>query len=256
MIVGVYGLGYWVAARDSRRHWPIVLVGFLGKILGPIGMAKSLVDGSFTPAFAINNVFNDLIWIVPFGLILWDAARSAREPRGSVPPHATVFESLRDQHGATLAERSQAKPLLVVFTRHAGCTFCREALAELATRRSEIERQGVGLAIVTMSDAERNANLANEFGLTHALWFSDPGQVAYRALELPRGRFSQLFGWRVWWPGLRATLRGHLVGKLEGDGFQMPGAFVVHKGRVVREFRHPHAAARPDYVGLACELPA
>ena len=28
MIVGVYGLGYGIAAFDPDRHWPIVLVGF------------------------------------------------------------------------------------------------------------------------------------------------------------------------------------------------------------------------------------
>ena len=27
MIVGVYGIGYAVAAFDPARHWPIVLVG-------------------------------------------------------------------------------------------------------------------------------------------------------------------------------------------------------------------------------------
>ena len=27
MIVGVYGVGYLVAASDPLRHWPIVLVG-------------------------------------------------------------------------------------------------------------------------------------------------------------------------------------------------------------------------------------
>lgn len=30
VIVGVYGIGYLVAASDPRRHWPIVLVGLLG----------------------------------------------------------------------------------------------------------------------------------------------------------------------------------------------------------------------------------
>jgi hypothetical protein len=35
MIVGVYGIGYIIAASDSRTHWPIVLVGLLGKVFGP-----------------------------------------------------------------------------------------------------------------------------------------------------------------------------------------------------------------------------
>ena len=37
MIVGVYGIGYWAAASDPKTHWPIVMVGFLGKIFGLIG---------------------------------------------------------------------------------------------------------------------------------------------------------------------------------------------------------------------------
>src|SRR5471032_2932685 len=35
MIVGVYGFGYWIASRDPVRHWPIVLIGLIGKVLGP-----------------------------------------------------------------------------------------------------------------------------------------------------------------------------------------------------------------------------
>jgi small multidrug resistance pump len=42
MIVGVYGLGYWFASKDPLTHWPITLVGLLGKIFGPIGFLQSL----------------------------------------------------------------------------------------------------------------------------------------------------------------------------------------------------------------------
>lgn len=70
MIVGVYGLGYWIAAKDPIAHFPIVLVGFLGKIFGPIGFLQALITGRFPPAFGINIIFNDLIWWIPFFLIL------------------------------------------------------------------------------------------------------------------------------------------------------------------------------------------
>jgi ligand-binding SRPBCC domain-containing protein len=73
MIVGVYGVGYLIAAGDPRRHWPIVLVGLLGKVFGPIGFAKALADGVFPPVFGLTIVTNDLIWWVPFAMILWDA---------------------------------------------------------------------------------------------------------------------------------------------------------------------------------------
>jgi hypothetical protein len=41
MLVGVYGVGYAIAAFDPFRHWPIVLVGLMGKVLGPIGFAQA-----------------------------------------------------------------------------------------------------------------------------------------------------------------------------------------------------------------------
>ncbi len=75
MIVGVYGVGYLIAASDSRRHWPIVLVGLLGKTFGPIGFADALVRGVFPPLFGLTILTNDLIWWVPFVMILVDAAQ-------------------------------------------------------------------------------------------------------------------------------------------------------------------------------------
>lgn len=70
MIVGVYGVGYWIAASDPIKHFPIVLVGFLGKIFGPIGFAQALLTERFPLGFGINIIFNDLIWWIPFFLIL------------------------------------------------------------------------------------------------------------------------------------------------------------------------------------------
>ena len=75
MIVGVYGIGYIAAARDHRRHWPIVLVGLLGKVFGPIGFAQALINGDLPPAFGVTILTNDLIWWVPFSLMLRDAWR-------------------------------------------------------------------------------------------------------------------------------------------------------------------------------------
>jgi small multidrug resistance pump len=70
MIVGVYGIGYACAALDPLRHWPIVLVGLLGKIFGPMGFVWAIANGRFNTSFGITIVFNDLIWWMPFFLIL------------------------------------------------------------------------------------------------------------------------------------------------------------------------------------------
>ena len=78
MIVGVYGVGYLVAARDPLRHWPIVLVGFLGKIFGPIGFLQTVMAGDIPWGFGIMIIFNDLIWWIPFSGILLAALRCRR----------------------------------------------------------------------------------------------------------------------------------------------------------------------------------
>lgn len=78
MIVGVYGVGYGIAARDPFRHWPIVFVGLLGKVLGPIGFFGAVTSGRFPLAMGWTIVTNDLIWWLPFGLILLGAYRVNR----------------------------------------------------------------------------------------------------------------------------------------------------------------------------------
>ena len=70
MIVGVYGVGYWIAAGDPLRHWPIVLVGLLGKIFGPIGFLNAARHGELPWRAGWVNITNDLIWWIPFVLIL------------------------------------------------------------------------------------------------------------------------------------------------------------------------------------------
>ena len=71
MIVGVYGVGYGIAAANPFRHWPIVFVGLLGKILGPIGFIGAVTSGRFPKLMGWTIVTNDLIWWLPFGIILW-----------------------------------------------------------------------------------------------------------------------------------------------------------------------------------------
>jgi hypothetical protein len=75
MIVGVYGIGYLIASRNPVRHWPIVLVGLLGKVFGPIGMLWSITTHQLPLAAGWVCMTNDLIWWVPFTLILRHAYR-------------------------------------------------------------------------------------------------------------------------------------------------------------------------------------
>lgn len=81
MIVGVYGIGYGIAAYDPVRHWPIVLVGFLGKIFGPIGFVQGLLTDTLPLKMGVINITNDVIWWIPFALILRHAYCTERHQR-------------------------------------------------------------------------------------------------------------------------------------------------------------------------------
>ncbi|RYD79488.1 MAG: alkyl hydroperoxide reductase [Verrucomicrobiaceae bacterium] len=85
MIVGVYGVGYIIAARDPFRHWPIIFVGLLGKVLGPIGMADAIFRGRLPLEAGWTCVTNDLIWWGPFIVILYRAYMSQRSSRSMKP---------------------------------------------------------------------------------------------------------------------------------------------------------------------------
>lgn len=71
MLVGVYGIAYYFASRDPARYWPIILVGLIGKILGPIGSLHYIFTNQLDASFFWVNVFNDVIWIFPFCWILY-----------------------------------------------------------------------------------------------------------------------------------------------------------------------------------------
>ncbi len=79
MIVGVYGVGYAIAARDPLRQWPIVLVGLLGKIFEPVGFLQAALRGSLPWRAGGTILTNDLIWWIPFAAILLQAYRHHRQ---------------------------------------------------------------------------------------------------------------------------------------------------------------------------------
>lgn len=258
MVIGVYGIAYWIAAGDPYRYWPIVLVGLLGKIFGPIGLAWSVWQGDLPPSAARLIVVNDLIWWGPFAAILWYAIRH-EQSRTAIESEDLEFDEaiarFRSQRGETLKELSQERPLLVLFLRHAGCTFCREALADLSKQRSRIEQAGLGIALVHMEDESRANEFFVPYGMDDVPRFSDPQQQLYRAFDLPLGTFRQLFGLRIWWRGfLSALVHRHGFGAIRGNGFRMPGVFILHRGEIIKAHRHASADERPDYAEFSCPL--
>ena len=257
MIVGVYGLGYWIAAYNPYRHWPIVLVGFLGKILGPIGFVQSAVAGELPWAWGATIITNDLVWWVPFAMMLYAAFRANTDTSREVDSQKfdSAVNNFRSNRDSTLNEISSTSPTLLVFLRHAGCTFCRETLSEIQRNRNAIEQTGTKIAIVHMGSPMDGTLMLRNYGLDGLHRFSDPNCELYEAFGLKRGSVSQLFGLSVLKRGVEAALCGHGVGLLKGDGFRMPGVFVLAHGEIVEAHRSLTAADAPDYLKMAKHAP-
>ncbi|MFN9627456.1 MAG: SelL-related redox protein [Planctomycetota bacterium] len=250
MIVGVYGLGYWWASRDFAKHWPVIAVGFLGKIFGPIGFLQSAIEGTLPWSWGWMILTNDLIWWVPFGAMLYLGFKSNSDPtRGQAQDTkddwslSQANELAKTAHGQSIAELSSKQEVLLVFLRHAGCTFCRETLDELKKARQQWQSRSLLPVVVHMGSVEQGLEMMKKFGLEDCPVISDPDCRLFRAYQLPRGTWQQLFGMRVWIEGFKAAiLKGYGFGKLVGDGFQMSGAFVIRHGQIVRAYPSKDAA--------------
>ncbi len=250
--IAVLGLGFLLAARDAYRHWLVVLLGLLGKAATGAWVGWDIAQGR-APALLWWWVAVDAIaWGVPFLAILQSAYEANLAMRRTVAPEVLRFALRRRTNlGVTLDELSRISPVLIVFLRHMGCTFCREALADLAAMRQQIEQEGARLVLVHMSAEEAASKFFARYGLEDVQRISDPERTLYRAFGLPRGRFGDVLGPKVWWRGFQAGVLGrHGVGRLMGDGFQMPGVFLIFHGEIVRSYRHQSAADRPDYLAL------
>lgn len=256
MIVGVYGVGYALAARDPVTLWPLVLVGLLGKILGPIGFVYAASIGEFPWVTGITILANDVAWWLPFLAILLHAARVNDSQRSAgEPPLADVLRQTLTAQGESLDEISRKQDLLLVCVRHSGCTYCREALDDLARQRTAIRTAGAHPVVVHMGTPAEGAALLRQFGCADVDQVSDPDRRVYRALELRLGTLAELAGWTTIW----RTLFGGTVfrfgfGKIIGSGLQMPGAFLIRDGKIVRAFRHRSSAERVNFAETLCPL--
>jgi hypothetical protein len=151
--------------------------------------------------------------------------------------------------GNSLLKLSQEKQVLLVFLRHLGCVFCREALFELATKRSLLEASHTQIVLVQMADAAAAKRLFKKFKLQDLEFVTDPDCEYYQRFGLIKAKPSQLFGLSTWAETFRAAiLEGGGIHLPLGDGFQMPGVFLIRNGAIINSFIHKEVYDKPDYI--------
>jgi peroxiredoxin len=158
---------------------------------------------------------------------------------------------LKDTHSAevTLSSFWKEKPLLLAFSRHFGCTQCKEMLAELVAGRERIFAAGLGIVVVTQGNPEMTGAFAREFA-PGLICLSDPERKAYRAYRLERGNLFQTFlSLSVWKAIARARRKGLAVEiPPEGqDAMQMSGIFIISRdGKIELPYYYDTIADHPE----------
>lgn len=162
-------------------------------------------------------------------------------------PLERAVDAFRLSSGETLREASEKEALAVIFLRHFGCTFTRQLLKNLRDMHGRAEKEGARLVLVHMLQEGEEDEYVENTGVGR---IADPRCDLYRAFGLGKGGFLELFGPRVLYRGAVAFFRGCGVGMLRGDGLQMPGAFLVRNGRIVRGQKAATAADLPSVEAL------
>jgi len=140
------------------------------------------------------------------------------------------------------------RPLLLAFTRHFGCTQCKEMLDEIVAGKERIEEAGLGIAVIMQGTPQATA----EFAAIYApglLCLSDPERKAYHAYGLERGDLFQTFlNPTVWKSISEAGKKGYKVEPPPPgqDAMQMSGTFLISKqGRILLPYYYDHIADHP-----------
>jgi len=164
---------------------------------------------------------------------------------------AALLNSFLSQTGQPLGHLSAQSPLLLVFLRHFGCTFCREAVDEIAKKRQAIQAKVPQLAFVHLGTEERAKVFFTPYGLVDVQRFGDPEGRLYERFGLLRAELRQYLNSESLFRMVMAWMSGHFVGPPAGDVQRMPGAFLMHGNQIRKAFRHKLVSDRPDYVALA-----
>lgn len=251
LISGVVGFALLIASTDPIRHWLIVLLGFVKSIAATAIVAFAVPAGNLPPASLLFLPLDDMVWLLPFGAILWATLQAHTGIPASRSQPYTVDQAAglyALSNGETLASASDRRPLVLVFLRHFGCTFTRQILRGLQDLEQQAIQQNASLVLVHMLQSGKEIDyLGNNSDIAR---IADPRCELYRAFGLGKGGLIELFGPQVWWRGMIAVFRGCGIGHLAGDGLQMPGAFVFYQGKIVSSQPARTAADLPDLDAL------
>jgi len=166
---------------------------------------------------------------------------------------AQTLAAIRTESGACLLALAEQSPVLLVFLRHFGCSFCRMTIAQIGELQEELRARGVRPVFVHLGTSEIAKAHFDFYGLNDVERIDDPQAAIYRSPVFGLGRQSpwwQLVNPVVWFGWLKGTIFKYGIGKIQGDGSQMPGVFFLKGPKIVRKFLYRNISDQPKWLKL------
>ncbi len=79
VLVGLFGVGYWMVASHPAENRNLLLLGFWSKLLGSVLGVYYVAVGKLPAAFLAVLFFSDVIYLPPFYMILQRLSAMAAE---------------------------------------------------------------------------------------------------------------------------------------------------------------------------------
>ena len=165
----------------------------------------------------------------------------------------TVLRDYQAESGRSLLELVDESPILLVFLRHFGCAFCRQALDRVSQLRTQIAATGSKPVFVHLGTPERAKLYLDYYQLSDVERIANPDASLYQhpAFNLSRTNpYLHFFNFTVVKAWIKGALRKYGIGLIHEDAHQMPGIFFLKDRRIVRGFRYETIADEPDYLEL------
>src|ERR1700733_14012644 len=164
-----------------------------------------------------------------------------------------ALRAYQTEAGRSLLDVVDQSPVLLIFLRHFGCAFCRQALDQVSKIRDQIAARGSQPVFVHLGTPERAKPYFDYYRLSNVERVSNPDASLYQhpAFALTRvNPFLHFLNLKVWSGWLTGALSKYGIGMIHEDAHQMPGVFFLKDRRIARGFRYETIADEPDYLKL------
>lgn len=243
-----FGVGFFIASTNIYKHWLIVLLSLMIKVATLIGFFSVYYNNEEIRIFNFMLI-HFVIWIIPLYYILYkvysfdyllDEAliKLHQEDRNE------AMQLYYTNKGESIAELNEKHPVLLIFLRHLGCSFCKETLNIVRKYKATILEKNISVVLVHMSDEDICETVFQEYELGEITYVCDKESILYKSFQLKRGTFFQLFGWKVMCRAIGLKIKKNINPNVvdDSDVYQMPGIFLIHHNEILHEFQYKSAA--------------